>query len=262
MPPLAGIGQHLGNFWVVFGQRLGHFWAPSPVRNGCTTPSVVQGTSEETMLNETVMSEDRVGAGLWEGGGLTGGPRRRPGPLQTALLEAPVVGNLKMVPAAMSSRASTSTATTEKTYLRRALAEAQAAFEAGEVPVGAVVVHKGQLIGRGHNQREALHDPTAHAEMLALTAAANHLEDWRLAGCTLYVTKEPCAMCAGAMVNARLTRLVFGAWDEEAGAAGSLYQLCRDPRFNHQMQVNGGVLEAECRGLLQEFFAQRREKKG
>ncbi|MEE9162884.1 MAG: tRNA adenosine(34) deaminase TadA [Candidatus Neomarinimicrobiota bacterium] len=150
------------------------------------------------------------------------------------------------------------TAATEETYLRRALTEARAAFEAGEVPVGAVVVLESQVIGRGHNQRETLHDPTAHAEMLALTAAANHLGDWRLAGCTMYVTKEPCAMCAGALVNARVKRLVFGAWDEEAGAAGSLYQLCRDPRFNHQVEVHGGVLEGECRGLLETFFRRRR----
>ena len=145
-------------------------------------------------------------------------------------------------------------------FLRQALDEAQRAFEAGEVPVGAVVVHGGQVIGRGHNQREALHDPTAHAEVLAITAAANHLGDWRLTGCTLYVTKEPCAMCAGALVNSRLDRLVFGAWDEQAGCCGSLYQLCRDPRFNHQVEVTGGVLQAECQALLQEFFVSRRDR--
>ncbi len=147
-------------------------------------------------------------------------------------------------------------------YLRQALAEAQRAFEAGEVPVGAVVVFDDKVIGRGHNQREGLHDPTAHAEILAITAAANHLEDWRLTGCSLYVTKEPCAMCAGALVNARVDRLVFGAWDEQAGSAGSLYQLCRDPRFNHQVEVTGGVLEEECRALLQEFFQRKREASG
>ncbi len=147
-------------------------------------------------------------------------------------------------------------------YLRQALAEARRAFEAGEVPVGAVVVFDDKVIGRGHNQREGLRDPTAHAEILAITAAANHLEDWRLAGCTLYVTKEPCAMCAGALVNARAERLVFGAWDEQAGSAGSLYQLCRDPRFNHQVEVTGGVLEEECRTLLQEFFQRKRAAGG
>ncbi|MFC1483899.1 tRNA adenosine(34) deaminase TadA [Candidatus Neomarinimicrobiota bacterium] len=145
-------------------------------------------------------------------------------------------------------------------FLQQAMAEAQRAFEAGEVPVGAVVVLEGKVIGRGYNRREALNDPTAHAEVLAITAAANHLEDWRLEGCTLYVTKEPCPMCAGAIVNSRLQRLVFGAWDEQAGCAGSLYQLCRDPRFNHQLEVKGGVLEEECRGLLQEFFQRKREQ--
>ena len=146
-------------------------------------------------------------------------------------------------------------------FLRQALTEAQRAFEEGEVPVGAVVVLEGKVIGRGHNRREALNDPTAHAEVLAITAAANHLEDWRLEGCTLYVTKEPCPMCAGAIVNSRVRRLVFGAWDEQAGCAGSLYQLCRDPRFNHQLEVKGGLLEEECSELLREFF-QRQRKQG
>ena len=145
--------------------------------------------------------------------------------------------------------------------MQLALREAEKAFEAGEVPVGAVVVSEGQVIGRGHNRREALHDPTAHAEIIAITAAANHLGDWRLEGCTLYVTKEPCPMCAGAMVNARLLRVVFGAWDEQAGCCGSLYQLCRDPRFNHQVEVTGGVLEAECQALLKSFFNKHRKDK-
>ena len=151
---------------------------------------------------------------------------------------------------------------TDVQFLGQALAEAERAFEAGEVPVGAVVAHKGKIIGRGHNRREALRDPTAHAELLAITAAANHLGDWRLAGCTLYVTKEPCPMCAGALVNARLDRLVFGAWDEQAGCAGSLYQLCRDPRFNHQVEVAGGVLEERCQSLLKAFFAKTRAAGG
>ena len=145
-------------------------------------------------------------------------------------------------------------------FMEQALHEAQLAFEAGEVPVGAVVVHEGRVIGRGYNRREALNDPTAHAELLAITAAANHLNDWRLAGTTLYVTKEPCPMCAGAIVNSRVARLVFGAWDEQAGCAGSLYQLCRDPRFNHQLEVQGGVMEQECGELLTKFFAQKRPK--
>jgi tRNA(adenine34) deaminase len=145
-------------------------------------------------------------------------------------------------------------------FLRQALDEARRAFEAGEVPVGAVVVLDGKVIGRGHNRQEALRDPTAHAEVLAITAAANHLDDWRLEGCTLYVTKEPCPMCAGAIVNSRLQRLVFGAWDEQAGCCGSLYQLCRDPRLSHQVEVTGGVLEEECRALLQEFFRAKRKR--
>ncbi len=144
-------------------------------------------------------------------------------------------------------------------YLALALQEAQQAFDEGEVPVGAVVVLEGQVIGRGHNRREALNDPTAHAELLAITAAANHLGNWRLEGAAIYVTKEPCPMCAGALINARLARLVFGAWDEQAGCCGSLYQLCRDPRFNHQLEVAGGILELESRELLQRFFRRKRE---
>ena len=143
-------------------------------------------------------------------------------------------------------------------YLALALKEALAAFDEGEVPVGAIVVLGGQVIGRGHNRREALSDPTAHAELLAITAAANHLGDWRLEGAEIFVTKEPCPMCAGALINARLARLVFGAWDEQAGCCGSLYQLCRDPRFNHQLEVAGGIMEIECQELLQRFFRRRR----
>ncbi len=143
-------------------------------------------------------------------------------------------------------------------YLALALKEALAAFDEGEVPVGAIVVLGGQVIGRGHNRREALGDPTAHAELLAITAAANHLGDWRLEGADIFVTKEPCPMCAGALINGRLARLVFGAWDEQAGCCGSLYQLCRDPRFNHQLEVAGGIMEIECKELLQRFFRRRR----
>ena len=146
----------------------------------------------------------------------------------------------------------------DQRYLEQALREARQAFEAGEVPVGAVVVRDGKIIGRGQNRRESLQDPTAHAEILAITAAANHVGDWRLKGCTLYVTKEPCPMCGGALVNARLDRLVFGAYDEQAGCCGSLYQLCRDPRFNHQLEVAGGILEPQCREILQEFFSKAR----
>ena len=146
----------------------------------------------------------------------------------------------------------------DEQHMQHALSEARKAFEQQEVPVGAVVIHDGKIIGRGRNSREGLNDPTAHAELLALTAAANTLGDWRLSSSVLYVTKEPCAMCAGALVNARVVRVVFGAWDEQAGCCGSLYQLCRDPRFNHQVEVQGGVLEAQCQQLLKEFFARSR----
>ena len=143
-------------------------------------------------------------------------------------------------------------------YMRQALAEARAALEHDDVPVGAVVVRGSRIIGRGHNQREQLADPTAHAEMIALTAAAEHLRQWRLENCTLYVTLEPCTMCAGAIVLARLPRLVFGTDDPKAGACGSLYTVCDDPRLNHQVPTTGNVLAHECAELLREFFAKKR----
>ena len=142
--------------------------------------------------------------------------------------------------------------------MQAALDEALAADEAGEVPVGAVVVREGRIIGRGHNQRETLHDPTAHAEMLAITAAASHLGDWRLSGCTLYVTLEPCAMCAGAIVLARVDRLVFATDDPKTGACGSLYTITTDPRSNHQVSVTRGVMEGPCAAVLRDFFARQR----
>lgn len=139
-----------------------------------------------------------------------------------------------------------------------ALREAIAAAEEDEVPVGAVVVVEERVIGRAHNQREKLNDPTAHAEMIAITQASNALESWRLAGATLYVTLEPCAMCAGALVLARVDRLVFGAPDPKAGACGSLFDIVRDPRLNHRLEVVGGVLEADCAELLKSFFRGKR----
>jgi len=142
--------------------------------------------------------------------------------------------------------------------MRAALKEAEEAAEEGEVPVGAVVVHGGKVVGRGRNQREKLEDPTAHAEMIAITQAAAALGTWRLEGCTLFVTLEPCLMCAGALVNARVDRVVFGARDPKAGACGSLYQVGLDPRLNHRFEVEGGVLEAECGELLRRFFAGKR----
>ncbi len=143
-------------------------------------------------------------------------------------------------------------------FMYAALREAQAAADDGEVPIGAVIVRDGRIIARGHNQRERLADPTAHAEMLAITAAAAELRDWRLERCTLYVTLEPCPMCAGAIVLARIERLVFGAVDPKAGACGTLYSLTEDPRLNHRVITTGGVLEAEAARLLREFFAQQR----
>lgn len=142
--------------------------------------------------------------------------------------------------------------------MRSAVGQAVSAREDGEVPVGAVVVADGRIIGRGFNQRERLKDPTAHAEMLALTAAAAHLGDWRLAGCTLYATLEPCMMCAGAIVLARLDRLVFGALDPKAGACRSLYSVPTDLRLNHCVAVEVGVLADECAALLRDFFGAQR----
>jgi tRNA(adenine34) deaminase len=143
-------------------------------------------------------------------------------------------------------------------YMAEALIEAQKAYAAGEVPIGAVVVRDGHLIARGHNAREALQDATAHAEILALRRAGEALGGWRLPGCTLYVTVEPCPMCAGAMIQARLPRLVFGARDAKGGAAGSLYNLVQDERFNHRLEVVEGVLAGEAAELMQRFFQERR----
>ncbi|HCI15456.1 MAG: nucleoside deaminase [Candidatus Marinimicrobia bacterium] len=143
-------------------------------------------------------------------------------------------------------------------WMLQALHEAEKAYEADEVPVGAVVVYEDRIIGRGYNQREQLNDPTAHAEIIAITAAANTLEDWRLNNCTLFVTKEPCPMCAGAIVNARLKMVIFGCYDEEAGCCGSLYQLCGDPRFKTKVSVKGGVLEKQSISLIRDFFKVQR----
>lgn len=142
--------------------------------------------------------------------------------------------------------------------MREALALAERALSSEDVPVGAVVARAGRIIGRGFNQREQLGDPTAHAEMIAITAAAEALGHWRCAGCTLYVTLEPCPMCAGAIVQARLARLVYGAADPKAGACGTLFELTRDPRLNHQVETVGGVLAEPCAELLRAFFRQRR----
>lgn len=143
-------------------------------------------------------------------------------------------------------------------FVRRALELARFAGQQNEVPVGALVMLDGEVIGEGWNQPIAAHDPTAHAEIMALRAAAARRGNYRLEGATLYATLEPCAMCLGAAINARVSRLVFGAWDLKAGACGSVFDLTREPRLNHRIDVFGGVCAEECRQLLKEFFEARR----
>ena len=149
----------------------------------------------------------------------------------------------------------------DERFMRLALQEAAAAAELGEVPIGAVVVHNGEVVAQAHNLRETDADPSAHAEFSALVAASRALGRWRLTGCTVYVTLEPCLMCAGLMVNARIDRCVFGAYDPKGGALGTLYNVSHDPRLNHEFEVTGGVLEDECAAQLKAFFAQLREKR-
>jgi tRNA(adenine34) deaminase len=145
--------------------------------------------------------------------------------------------------------------------MARALMQARVAARRGEVPVGAVLVGEdGEVLARGHNVRESAGDPTGHAELVAMRRGARRLGGWRLFGSTLYVTLEPCPMCAGALVNARVTRLVYGAADPKAGAAGSLYRIPEDPRLNHRLSVTAGVLDDECAGVLREFFRARRRR--
>ena len=148
----------------------------------------------------------------------------------------------------------------DEKYMLEALKEARAAFNEDEIPVGAVVVCKGRIIGKGHNMTETLHDPTAHAEMIAITAATEALGGKYLTDCTLYVTVEPCPMCAGAMVNARITRLVYGAKDPKAGAAGSVLNIVDHSMLNHRLLVQEGLLAEECAGLLKDFFGKKRKK--
>ena len=147
----------------------------------------------------------------------------------------------------------------DEDYMKIALEEAQLAFDEAEVPVGAVLVHRGLVIARDHNRREQRKDPTAHAEMLLIPKGADFFASWRLEDCTLYVTLEPCPMCAGAILQARVHRVVYGCSDLKAGAVDTLFQLLTDSRLNHRCQVRAGVLENECRELLQVFFRQRRK---
>jgi tRNA(adenine34) deaminase len=146
----------------------------------------------------------------------------------------------------------------DERFMALAIEEARKALAHHDVPVGAVVVHDGDVVGAGHNERERRKDPTAHAETLALQAAARRRGSWRLLDCVLYVTLEPCAMCAGAIVLARIPRVVYGTADPKAGAAGSVLDVLAEPRLNHRPLVDGGVLQAECAALLTEFFAARR----
>jgi len=146
----------------------------------------------------------------------------------------------------------------DEKFMRLALAEAEKASQCGEVPVGAVVVLDGKVIAAAHNRRELDRDPTAHAELLAIRAAAREVGAWRLTGCTLYATIEPCAMCAGAAVLARISRLVYGAPDPKGGACGTLMDVPGDPRLNHRIDVTGGVLARPCAAVIQDFFGRRR----
>lgn len=149
----------------------------------------------------------------------------------------------------------------DQSFMAMALREALLAESKEEVPIGAVVVSDGRVIGRGHNQNKTLIDPTAHAEMIAITAGCNKIQLRYLEGATLYVTIEPCSMCAGAIVLARIARVVFGARDPKAGACGSVFNLVQDPRLNHQVEVVGGVCDLECATLISEFFEKIREKR-
>ena len=149
--------------------------------------------------------------------------------------------------------------TPDEHFMTLAIKQAEAAASFGEVPIGAVLVKEASVVSSDRNRREELRDASAHAEILVMRRAGELLGGWRLSGCTLYVTLEPCPMCAGAMVQARLDRLVFGAKDPKGGAAGTLYNIVQDKRLNHRLMVTGGVLEEECSALLQQFFRKRRD---
>ena len=149
----------------------------------------------------------------------------------------------------------------DEKYMRLAIEQAQIAEENGDVPIGAVIIHNNQIIAKAYNQREQLQDPTAHAEIIALTQAAAALENWHLNGCTIYVTLEPCPMCAGALVLSRMDRLVYGCDDPKTGAVKSLYNIVTDSRLNHRLEVTSGVLADECTKQLQDFFQKKRLEK-
>ena len=144
--------------------------------------------------------------------------------------------------------------------MKIALKLAEKAFTQSEIPVGSIIVKENRIIGRGYNQKERLTDPTAHAEIISISAASSTINDWRLNGATIYVSKEPCSMCAGAIVNSRISRLVFGSYDDQKGCCGSLYQICGDKRLGSNTVVKGGVLEDRCTEILKEFFHLKRKK--
>lgn len=150
---------------------------------------------------------------------------------------------------------------TDEFFMKLALEEAKKAEELGEVPIGAVIVKNGEIIGRGYNRREIDRDPLAHAEIMAIKEASRTLGGWRLLDTTLYVTLEPCPMCAGAIVQARIPRVVFGTYDPKAGCAGTLMNLLQEPRFNHQVEIKSNVCETECAEILRSFFKKLRKKK-
>jgi len=148
---------------------------------------------------------------------------------------------------------------THEKWMKYALVEAIKAYDNDEVPVGAIIIKDNSIIAKGYNQKELLKDATAHAEIIAITSASNNLQNWRLNDCTMYVTMEPCAMCSGAIINSRIKSVYFGVYDQGAGCCGSLYQICQDPRMNHQTIAGGGILEEESKMLLQDFFKLKRK---
>lgn len=174
---------------------------------------------------------------------------------------APSVHPARVSQASPDTQASAAAEVSDEAFMREALRLAQAAAKRGDVPVGALVVREGRIVGRGFNTRERESDPTGHAEIVALREACREAGRWRVDGATLYVTLEPCPMCAGALVNARVARLVYGADDPKAGAVRSLYEICDDERLNHRMQVQRGVLAEPCAEILREFFQAARARK-
>ena len=145
-------------------------------------------------------------------------------------------------------------------FMKVALNQAQIAYDQNEIPIGAIVTYNGKIIGKGHNQIEQLQDATAHAEIIAITSAENTLGNWRLKNCDLYVTLEPCIMCAGAIINSKIRNVFFGAYDQKFGGCSSLYNLCNDPRLNHSCGIKGGVMEIDSNWILNEFFQKIRKK--